>query len=187
MHLLRPAALAAVIVALVLPTSLLAGCGRAECSASLSAPIAYPSSFLGIVTAKEGETVDFTVEAVQTAPGHAPDAHVPSVGATVSVVYSGDTAAFVHSGRRYRVIVDWEDGSFRSWVHEAQDCDAASGTTHVDGSAIDTADFPWLHSAVVALALVPVVGLAVLAAVVGNQRRRARRRRTVPDDTDVES
>ncbi len=57
-----------------------------------------------------------------------------------------------------------------------------SGTTHVDGSAIDTADFPWLHHAVLFFALAPVIGLAVVAAAVWNHRRRRRRRTTVMHD-----
>jgi hypothetical protein len=126
------------------------------------------------------------VESVATTVGHRPDAHTPAVGESVTVMYSGDTDAFVHVGRRYRVVVDWEDGSYRSWVHEAQDCESYSGTTHVDGSAIDTADFPWLHHALLFLALAPVFGLAVVTAVVWNQRRRRRRRTTVPVDRSAD-
>jgi hypothetical protein len=178
-HLSRPAAIAVVVVSLVLPSSVLAACGRAECSGSPTTPDALQSSFVGRVAAKSNGAVEFTVESVLTTPGHAPDAHLPSVGTSVAVLYSGDTDAFVHAGRRYRVIVEWEDGNYHSNVHEAQDCDDYSGTTHVDGSHIDTADFPWLHHAVLFFALAPVIGLAVLTAFVWNRRRRRRRRTTV--------
>ena len=107
---------------------------------------------------------------------------VAFLGATVSVIYSGDTDAFVHAGGRYRVVVDWEDGNYRSNVHEAQDCGSYSGTTHVDGSAIDTADFPWLHHAALFFVLAPVISMALLTAFVWNRRRRRGRRTTVVKD-----
>jgi hypothetical protein len=175
----RPAAIAVLVASLVLPASALAACGRGECSAGATAPAGHDTSFVGRASARRDHAVDFVVESVATTGGHTPDAHTPAVGATVTVLYSGDTAGFVHAGRDYRVVVAWENGRYRSWIHEAGDCDGSSGTTHVDGSAIDTADFPWLHNAVLLFALAPVVALAVLSAVLWNQRRRARRRTNV--------
>ena len=55
--------------------------------------------------------------------------------------------------------MEWYAGQFQSNIHQAGDCGSYSGTTHVDGSAIDSADFPWLHHAVLFFALAPVIGL----------------------------
>ena len=179
MNLSRQAAIAVVVVSLVLPASVLSACGRVECSGSKTAPVEHDSSFVGRVAAKRDAAVDFTVESVQTTPGHAPDAQLPAVGATVTEHYSGGEEKFLHRGGHYRVIVESQAGHYRSSIHEAGDCDNYSGTTHVDGSTIDTADFPWLHHAVLFFAVAPVIGLALLTALVWNQRRRARRRTTV--------
>jgi hypothetical protein len=177
-HLSRPAAIAGVVVSLVLPSSVLAACGQ-QCVESRTAPVEHDSSFVGRVTAKRDAAVDFAVESVQTTPGRTPDAHLPEVGATVTVHYGGGQEKFLHDGGHYRVIVDSEAGQYQSSIHEAQDCGNYSGTTHVNGSTIDTADFPWLHRAVLFFALAPVIGLAVLTGLVWNQRRRARRRTSV--------
>ncbi len=179
MHLSRPAAIAVVVISLGLPSSVLASCGRVECSTSQTAPVAHDTSFVGRVTDRRDGAVDFTVESVRTTPGHVPDAQAPAVGATVTVHYGYHQEGFLHRGSRYRVDVEEEEGQYRSNVHVAQDCGSYSGTTHVDGSAIDTADFPWLHNALLLVALVPVIGLAALTAIVWNRRRRARRRITV--------
>jgi hypothetical protein len=174
----RPAAIAVVVVSLVLPSSVLAACG-AECSGSETPAVEHDSSFVGRVSAKRDAAVDFTVESVQTTPRHAPDAHLPEIGATVTVHYGGDQEKFLHDGRRYQVVVEWDAGQFESNIHQAGDCGSYSGTTHVDGSSIDSADFPWLHHALLFLALAPVIGLAALTAFVWNRRRRSHRRSTV--------
>jgi hypothetical protein len=184
-HLSRPAAIAVVVVSLVLPSSVLAACGQ-QCVASQTAPVEHDSSFVGRVTAKRDTAVDFTVESVRTTSGSTADPHVPDPGSTVTVYYPEDNEKFLHSGSRYEVVVEWEAGRYRSNIHEAQDCGGYSGTTHVDGSAIDTADFPWLHHAVLFFALAPVIGLALITAIVWNQRRRRRRRIRVPGDEYVE-
>jgi hypothetical protein len=144
--------------------------------------VEHDSSFVGRVTAKHDTAVDFTVDSVQTTPGHTPDAHLPEIGATVTVLYGGDEEKFLHEGSRYQVVVEWEAGHFESNIHQAGDCGSYSGTTHVDGSAIDSADFPWLHHALLFFALAPVIGLAVLTAFVWNRRRRSHRRITVMRD-----
>jgi hypothetical protein len=178
-HLSRPAAIAVVVVSLVLPSWVVAACGRVECSGSETPAVEHDSSFVGRVSAKRDAAVDFIVESAQTTAGHAPDAHLPEIGATVTVQYGGDQEKFLHEGSRYQVVVEWDAGQFESNIHQAGDCGSYSGTTHVDGSAIDSADFPWLHHAVLFFALAPVIGLALLTVFVWNRRRRRGRRTTM--------
>ena len=119
-HVSRAAAIAVVVVS---PRAAVVGARgvRRRVPASQTAPVDHDSSFVGRVTAKHDAAVDFTVESVRTTPGTPPIAHVPEIGIDGRRwTTAGTTRSSSTTGSRYRVIVEWGTGQYRSSIHEAR-------------------------------------------------------------------
>jgi hypothetical protein len=172
----RPRGLVVVLViaSLGVGPSLLASCGTVECSIATGPGTGYDASFVGRLTGRHADTATFTVESTKTFRTENPDGPIPKLTASVAVEYPDDVAHFLHVGKRYLVNVEWSGTAFESDIHRAGDC-GSGGTLHADGSPIDTSTFPWLHRALLAGLVTPVVALLVLVAVVWYRRRRHRR------------
>ena len=148
-------------------------CGGVTCETTAAGPAA---TFVGRLVALQGPTATFAIETTTPLSGRPTGTPVLVAGQTVAVRYANDEQRFLRVDGRYQVAVWWDGAHFSSGVHTADD-PCSGGTDHPDGTAIDTS--LWSRQSarrvLVALAIVPVVILALLAVWLRHRHHRKAR------------
>jgi hypothetical protein len=132
-------------------------------------------TIVGRLVARNGSATTFSIQSVKYAGKPLPSASAPpslAPGQTVAVRYYRDHAKYLRVGSLYLVELYWGGDHFESDVHTAGD-PCSHGTTYADGHTIDTRSWTRAHLSeiLVAVAVVPIVLLAILATTLWRRRR----------------